>query len=311
MEAPQPVNPKPSRPLDPFRRAIIRGLGVLLPPLLTVVIILWVWNTIADYALAPAENLERRGLIYWHDQNIVAADAVDSDDVLGGRAVIDAHPYRQTGDGRFIPEEHYDEAQALAAGQPLPPSAEDVYRLYIERKFLPRHIVVPVFLCAFLLILYLLGKFLAAGMGRFFWVQFERGITRLPLVRNVYSSVKQVTDFMFSEREIEYTRVVAVEYPRKGIWSLAFVTGESMLDIACAANEPVLAVLIPTSPMPFTGFTITVKKSETVDLNITMEQALQFIVSCGVVVPPGQLRQGLSLRPKADVPQLPSASVES
>jgi uncharacterized membrane protein len=116
---------------------------------------------------------------------------------------------------------------------------------------------------------------------------------------------------MFNEREIEYTRVVAVEYPRKGIWSLAFVTGESMLDIACAANEPVLAVLIPTSPMPFTGFTITVKKSETVDLNITMEQALQFIVSCGVVVPPAQLHQGLSLQQRAEPPQLPPANVGS
>ena len=94
---------------------------------------------------------------------------------------------------------------------------------------------------------------------------------------------------MFSEREIEYTRVVAVEYPRKGIWSLGMVTGESMLDIRSAANEPVLSVLVPTSPMPFTGFTVTVKKSETVDLNITIDQAFQFIVSCGVVVPPQQV----------------------
>jgi uncharacterized membrane protein len=311
MEPPQPTNIKPARPLDPFRRAIVRGLAVLLPPLLTIVIILWVWNTVADYLLVPAENLARRGLVYWHDQNILPAEAVPADQVEAGEAEIDGELYHQTADGQFIPAEHYAEAQALAGRDPLPPAAEGVYELYIERKFLPRKIVIPVFLCAFLLTLYLLGKFLAAGVGRFFWAFMERGITRLPVVRNVYSSVKQVTDFMFSEREIEYTRVVAVEYPRKGIWQIAFVTGESLMDIACAANEPVLAVFLPCSPMPFTGFTAIVKRSETIDLNITMEQALQYVVSCGVVLPPHQLHQNLSLRHKPAYPELPPATTGS
>jgi uncharacterized membrane protein len=311
MDDPQALNTKPSRPLDPFRRAILRGLAVLLPPLLTIVIILWVWNTVADYLLVPAENLARRGLVYWHDQNIVPADEVPAKNVVEGRVLIDDRPYRQAGDGQFIPAEHYDEAQALVGREPLPNTAEGLYEVYVERKFLPRRIVIPVFLCAFLLTLYLLGKFLAAGVGRFFWAFMERGITRLPVVRNVYSSVKQVTDFMFSEREIEYTRVVAVEYPRKGIWQIAFVTGESLMDIACAANEPVLAVFLPCSPMPFTGFTAIVKRSETIDLNITMEQALQYVVSCGVVLPPHQLHQNLSLRHKPAYPELPPATAGS
>ena len=89
----------------------------------------------------------------------------------------------------------------------------------------------PFFLLIFTLLLYLLGKFMAAGIGRFFWNIFERGIIdRVPLVRNVYSGVKQVTDFMFNERDFEFTRVVAVEYPRKGIWSIGFVTSESFLE---------------------------------------------------------------------------------
>jgi uncharacterized membrane protein len=311
MDVPQALNTKPPRPLDPFRRAILRGLAVLLPPLLTIVIILWVWNTVADYLLVPAENLARRGLVYWHDQNIVPAEDVPANEVVEGRVLIDDRPYRQAGDGQFIPAEHYDEAQALVGREPLPNTADGVYEVYVERKFLPRRIVIPVFLCAFLLTLYLLGKFLAAGVGRFFWAFMERGITRLPVVRNVYSSVKQVTDFMFSEREIEYTRVVAVEYPRKGIWQIAFVTGESLMDIACAANEPVLAVFLPCSPMPFTGFTAIVKRNETIDLNITMEQALQYVVSCGVVLPPHQLHQGITLRQRAAYPELPPATAGS
>jgi uncharacterized membrane protein len=308
MDVPATPKLKPPRPLDPFRRAILRGLAVLLPPLLTIVIILWVWNTVVDYLLVPTENLARRGLVYIHDKNIVPADAVPPNTVVDGSAIIDDHPYRRTGDGQFIPAQHYDEAQALAGHQPLPASAEEVYGLYIERKFLPRRIVIPVFLCAFLLTLYLLGKFLAAGVGRFFWAYMERGITRLPVVRNVYSSVKQVTDFMFSEREIEYTRVVAIEYPRRGIWQIAFVTGESLMDVACAANEPVLAVFLPCSPMPFTGYTAIVKRSETIDLNITMEQALQYVVSCGVVLPPQQLHQSMAQRQKRAFPELPPAT---
>ncbi len=102
-----------------------------------------------------------------------------------------------------------------------------------------------------------------------------------------------MTDFVFSESDVEYTRVVALEYPRKGIWSLGLVTGESMLDIRSAANEPVLSVLVPTSPAPFTGFTVTIKKSEAIDLNLTIDQAFQFIVSCGVVVPAQQQQQHL------------------
>jgi uncharacterized membrane protein len=84
--------------------------------------------------------------------------------------------------------------------------------------------------------------------------------------------------------------VIAVEYPRKGIWSIGLVTGESMVDIASAANEPVLSVLIPTSPAPFTGYTLTIKRSEAIDLNITIDQAVQFIISCGVVIAPQQMQ---------------------
>ena len=82
--------------------------------------------------------------------------------------------------------------------------------------------------------------------------------------------------------------MVAVEYPRKGAWSVGFVTGESLLTIRGAAHEAVVSVLMPTSPVPGTGFTITVRKSETIDLDIPIDQALQFVVSCGVVVPDGE-----------------------
>jgi uncharacterized membrane protein len=305
MSSPQPAA-KSESALDPFRRAIVRGLGILLPPLLTIVIILWVWNTVADYLLVPLENAARTVLVDHHEKSILPADSVPADQPVKGRALVNGVAYRQTADGQYIPAADYDEVAEAMGKATMPPTADGVYQVFVERKYLQRRIVVPIFLCVFVLLLYLLGKFLAAGIGRFFWTLFERGVTRLPLIRNVYSSVKQVTDFMFNETEIAYTRIVAVEYPRKGVWQLAFVTGESLLDLACAANEPVLAVLIPTSPMPFTGFTATVKRSETIDLNITMEQALQFIMSCGVVTPPQQGYQASMFRQAPVTPPLPS-----
>lgn len=268
-----------------------------------IVIVVWVWNTVADYLLVPLERGAQRLLLSYYEDEIRPADTPHGQ-VVDGVTLIEGRTFRQTGDGRFVPAEHYDEVVNYVGAANVPGPAIEVYRLWVQRTFLQRHIVVPVFLSVFILVLYLLGKFLAAGMGRFFWTQFERFITRLPLIRNVYSSVKQVTDFMFTERELEYTRIVAIEYPRMGMWSLAFVTGESIHDIACAANEPVVAVLVPTSPMPFTGFTCTVKKSEIIDLSITMEQALQFIVSCGVVAPPQEFTQAVAKR--LQQPPLPS-----
>ena len=137
--------------------------------------------------------------------------------------------------------------------------------------------------------MYFLGKFFAAGIGRWIWRLFEGFIERLPVIRKVYSSVKQVTDYVFDEqRRVGFSRVVAVEYPRQGVWAIAFVTGEGLLDVSAAANEPVLSLLIPTSPVPGTGFTAMARKSEVLDLNMTVDEAIQYIVSCGVVVPPQQ-----------------------
>jgi uncharacterized membrane protein len=293
-------------PLDPFRRAVLRGLAVLLPPLLTIVIFLWVWNTVTNYLLAPTESMARRLIVQQYQQNILAADLIPADQIKEGLATYQGELFRQLDDKRFVLAKDYDFLKQELGFDPPKKSSDEFYRVFVEKKWLQWYIVIPFFLCVFVLVLYLLGKFLAAGVGRFFWMQFERIINRLPVIRNVYSSVKQVTDFMFSEREIEYTRVVAVEYPRKGIWTVAMVTGESLLDIRSAANEAVLSVLIPTSPMPFTGFTVTVKKSETIDLNITIDQAFQFIVSCGVVVPTQQELPGHAVKPAA-TPQLPAS----
>lgn len=327
----------------PFRAAVFRGLAVVLPPLLTIVIFLWAGGTIHKYLLDPVMSGTQE-LLLWAVEDVrreVPATKLppserdrlrklSPEERDTATVTIRGEKYEPTGMGTYIPADTPADHVRLDNGDYVPgyvwhehaverafsdrsdeATGRSVYEVYVRAKFLRPHISVPFFLSLFVLVLYLLGKFMAAGIGRFFWNQFERGVDRVPLVRNVYGSVKQVSDFVLSEREIEYSRVVAVEWPRRGIWSLALVTGESMLDIEAAANEPVLSVLIPTSPMPMTGFTLTVKKSETVDLKISFDEAIQFIVSCGVVVPPSQMRHLEAASKVVDTEQLPGPRGQS
>lgn len=306
-----------------FRRAILRGLGVVMPPLLTLVLFIWAWTTIDSYVLRPAENGVREVLVFVCMGNNVrreipqdadaayievrdkAGDRVPAEDVIEAAGSVGRIPlvaerhswsinsfqyqgtrYVPAPDGQWISKDAFDAVNESPGALSLSSaSSQEIYERFVKLRYLPRWRTIPVFLLFFTALLYLLGRFIAAGVGRMVVANAEALIHRLPIVRNVYSSVKQVTDFIFSEREIEFNRVVAVQYPSKGIWSVGFVTGESMLDIRSAVNEPVLSVLMPTSPMPVTGFTITVCKSETIDLDITVDQAIQFVVSCGVVIP--------------------------
>jgi len=272
--------------LQRFRRAVLRGLAIAAPPLLTIVIFIWIIATIQSYILVPIEATARTS-IAWMIQDV--RDDIAGVDPFTNKTEVNSVIYRKTSNGQWVPGPVYNLVERNLTTTMMPPTGNAVYQQYVQIRYLQRRFTIPLVLCICILALYFTGKFLAGGIGRMLWNTSERQILhRLPIIRNVYGSVKQVTDFLLNEQEIQFTRVVAVEYPRKGMWSLGFVTSESLFEIREAAGEPVLTILIPTSPMPATGFTINAKKSETVELNITLDQAFQFIVSCGVVVPPNQ-----------------------
>jgi len=136
--------------------------------------------------------------------------------------------------------------------------------------------------------IYFFGRFIGSFMGRSFWRIIEQAFLRLPIVKAIYPYVKQVTDFALSERKLEFSRVVAVEYPRKGIWSLGLVTGPGMRRIGEVAPGDLLTLFIPSSPTPFTGYTITVRRDEVIDLPISIDEAIRYTVSGGVIMPIGQ-----------------------
>jgi len=143
------------------------------------------------------------------------------------------------------------------------------------------------------------GALLASVVGRTLWRMIEKFIMNTPILRQIYPYVKQITDFLFTQEEQKglFSKVVAVEYPRKGIWSVGFVTGSGLKKVADNVKKEFLTILIPTSPTPFTGFIIMVPKKQTIDLDMTIEDALRFAVSAGVITPTSEQMAAL---PKVD-----------
>jgi len=135
---------------------------------------------------------------------------------------------------------------------------------------------------------YFFGRFIGSFMGRGLWRMIEQTFLRLPIVKAIYPYVKQVTDYALSEKKLEFSRVVAVEYPRKGTWSLGLVTGPGMRGIGEVAAGDLLTLFIPSSPTPFTGYTITVRRDEVIDLPISIDEAIRYTVSGGVIMPASQ-----------------------
>lgn len=150
-----------------------------------------------------------------------------------------------------------------------------------------------------LIVVCVVGAMLANVVGRALWRMVERFIMNTPLLRRVYPYVKQVTDFVLTQEEHKkvFSRVVAVEYPRKGIWSIGLVTGSGLKKIVDNVEKEFLTILIPNSPTPITGYVIMVPKEQTIALDMTIEEAFRFTVSGGVITPNGE--QGAIL-PKAD-----------
>ena len=167
--------------LHPFRRAVLRGMALILPPLLTIVIFLWVGNSVQEYIITPVKSGCRHVIVLTlpevHSQRPAKGD------------------FTQTRNGEWIPKYIYEEVRTNQGldGAPLE-TAKRAYHRYAEIQ-LNSYKVIIVVLGLMLMVSYLLGKFMAAGIVRMLWTTFDRIIHRLPLIRNVYGSVKQVTDF--------------------------------------------------------------------------------------------------------------------
>jgi len=138
---------------------------------------------------------------------------------------------------------------------------------------------------------YFLGTFIGNRLLRL----VESWLVHVPLLKRIYPGAKQVSEFFFSERAVEFRRVVAIEYPRRGVWAIGFVTGRSFHALSEKTEQELITVFVPSSPTPFTGYIVCVPHREVIDLPITVDEAFQYAISGGVIMPPAERIESLSV----------------
>ncbi len=129
------------------------------------------------------------------------------------------------------------------------------------------------------------GMIVANLFGRKLVAGWESLLARIPLVSSVYSAVKQIAETMFSSSGQSFRKVLLVEYPRKGLWTLAFQTGTETGEAQCKTGRDVINIYVPTTPNPTSGFFIMVPKEDVVELEMSVDEGLRMIISMGAVVP--------------------------
>jgi uncharacterized membrane protein len=150
-----------------------------------------------------------------------------------------------------------------------------------------------------LLIVIITGMIFANLFGRRLVRLWEDILARIPLVRSIYSSVKQITETLFSAQGKSFRKVVLVEYPRRELWTLAFLTGDTAQGLIDITERDLASIYVPTTPNPTSGFFIMVPREDIVELDISVEVGLKLILSTGVVVPDELIQQALKQREMA------------
>ena len=142
-------------------------------------------------------------------------------------------------------------------------------------------------------ILLLTGMLAANLFGRRFVEIWERLLNKIPLVRSIYSSIKQISNTIFDPSGKSFRKVVMLQYPRKGLWSIGFLTNDNVGDEMSAVDDRLVTVFIPTTPNPTSGFIIMTRNDEITELDMSVEEGFKFIISMGVIIPDGSARTEL------------------
>ncbi|NBC31372.1 MAG: DUF502 domain-containing protein [Alphaproteobacteria bacterium] len=138
-----------------------------------------------------------------------------------------------------------------------------------------------------------IGWFAAGFVGRILVQAQDRLLTRTPVVRNVYSALKQILETVMAHKSSAFREVVLLEYPRRGMWAIGFITGTTQGEVQHLTEDEVVNIFLPTTPNPTSGFLLFVPRNDLVVLDMTVEEGIKMVVSGGIVTPPDR-------RPPAD-----------
>jgi len=136
-----------------------------------------------------------------------------------------------------------------------------------------------------LLIVFVTGMIATNFFGKRIILFWESLLARVPVVKSIYYSVKQVSDTLFSDSGQAFRKALLVEYPRKGSWTIAFMTGYPGGDVANHLKGEYVSVYVPTTPNPTSGFFLMMPKADVIELDMSVDEALKYIISMGVVSP--------------------------
>jgi uncharacterized membrane protein len=139
------------------------------------------------------------------------------------------------------------------------------------------------------------GVLTANIVGRTFVGGWESLLDRIPVARSIYSAAKNFTEIVFSDSGKAFKKVLLVEYPRKGIYTLTFQTATDIGEIQARTGEEVVCCFVPTTPNPTSGFIILVPKKDVVELDMEIDEAVKLVMSLGVVVPTWNKQQAAEL----------------
>ena len=136
--------------------------------------------------------------------------------------------------------------------------------------------VVLIFVCGLVTTSFIGNKIVRSG---------ENLVDRIPFVRNIYQATKRLSDSMFTDRRSSFKKVVLVEFPRKGVYTIGFVTGMPTSVIREKAGQNCISVFLPTTPNPTSGYLIIIPEDDVVPINMSVEEALTYIISVGIISP--------------------------
>ena len=251
--------------LKDFRTYFFRGLAALLPTVVTI----WVFFQCYIFIQANISRPINTGLVqmltitdYWYSVN----DEEVRDYILATDPQLASDSVELS---KLVRSERTRRAARIVKAE-----ADWVYG----------HGQIAGFLIALISVCFI-GAILASVVGRTVWHFIERGLMNLPLVKRIYPYIKQITDLMLTKKDLAFSKVVAIQYPRQGLWSVALVTGNGLRVIRNKLGGDIITVFVPTSPTPFTGYVMMLKVEDTIELNMTIEEALRFTISGGVITP--------------------------
>ena len=136
-----------------------------------------------------------------------------------------------------------------------------------------------------IIILFSTGLVAANYLGKTLVENWEKFLDKIPLVRSIYAPLKKFAELVLSDQTQSFSKVLLIQYPRKGLYSLCFQTSKDVGEIQEKSGEDVVCVFIPTTPNPTSGYIIMIPKDEVIELDMSVEDALKMIISLGVVVP--------------------------